>query len=114
MNEWVTQLRKGLLEFCILNLLSGGEAYGYDIVQKLEAVEPLATTESTVYPILARLLKDGYLKVRVAPSSEGPPRRYFSLTVLGRHRVREMNEYWGELNASIDKLRGDTKGAANG
>jgi PadR family transcriptional regulator PadR len=106
MNEWVTQLRKGLLELCVLNLLSGGEAYGYDIVQKLEAVESLATTESTVYPILARLLKDGYLKVRVAPSSEGPPRRYFSLTVLGRHRVREMNEYWRELNASIDALRG--------
>jgi len=105
MNEWVTQLRKGLLEFCLLNLLADGEKYGYEIVQSLEAVEELATSESTVYPILARLSKDGYLKVRVAPSPQGPPRRYFSLTVLGRHRLREMNGYYDELSASIERLR---------
>lgn len=110
MNEWITQLRKGLMEFCILNVLAGGEAYGYTIVQRLREIESLTTTESTVYPILARLLKDGLLKVRVAPSNEGPPRRYFSLTVLGRHRVREMGEYWDELNASLDRLRSNTDG----
>jgi PadR family transcriptional regulator, regulatory protein PadR len=114
MNEWITQLRKGLLEFCILNILGRGEEYGYTIVQRLREVESLATTESTVYPILARLLKDGLLKVRVVPSPEGPPRRYFSLTVLGKHRVREMGEYWDELNASLAKVRGDGKGDTNG
>ena len=114
MNEWITQLRKGLMEFCILNILAGGEAYGYTIVQRLQEIDALATTESTVYPILARLLKDGLLKVRVVPSPEGPPRRYFSLTVLGRHRVREMGEYWDELNASLAKLRSGGKGDTNG
>jgi PadR family transcriptional regulator PadR len=105
MNDWITQLRKGLLELCILNLLSKAERYGYEIVQELEAVEELATTESTVYPILARLLKDGFLKVRVVPSPQGPPRRYFSLTLLGRYRAKEMNDYWNSLAASIDRLR---------
>ncbi len=113
MNEWVTQLRKGLLEFSILSLLTGGEAYGYTIVQRLREIEPLATTESTVYPILARLLKDGFLKVRVVPSNEGPARRYFSLTVLGKHRVREMGDYWDELHASLGKLRRNEKGEGN-
>jgi len=113
MNVWITQLRKGLLEFCILNLLSKGEKYGYEIVQELEAVEALAVPESTVYPILARLSNDGYLKVRVVPSPQGPPRRYFALTVIGRHRVSEMNDYWDELNGSIDRLRQISKGEGN-
>ncbi|MHC4982294.1 MAG: PadR family transcriptional regulator, partial [Planctomycetota bacterium] len=61
-------------------------------------------TESTVYPVLARLRKDGYLKVRVASSPDGPPRQYFSLTALGRQRVSEMNQYWGQLSETIDTL----------
>lgn len=105
MNEWITQLRKGLLEFCILNLLSSSESYGYEIVQKLKSMEVLVVTESTVYPILIRLKNDGCLKVRAVSSSEGPPRRYFSLTVLGEQRVREMNEYWSLLCKAISKLQ---------
>ena len=71
-------------------------------------------TESTVYPILARLKGDGYLKVRTEPSSSGPPRRYFSLTSLGRARIETMNEYWDALNRSIRSIRngkqaGDTR-----
>lgn len=105
MNAWITQLRKGLLEFCVLNLLDERENYGYEIVQGLRDIEVLAITESTVYPILTRLCRDGYLKFRLAASPQGPPRRYFSLTVLGRHRVREMNEYWQDLNVSIERLK---------
>lgn len=105
MNAWITQLRKGLMEFCLLNLLAEGENYGYEIVQRLRAVEGLAVTESTVYPILARLRKDRLLKVRRTPSPNGPPRRYFSLTVLGRHRIRQMNEYWLRLNESVATLK---------
>ncbi|MEE9369777.1 MAG: PadR family transcriptional regulator [Pontiella sp.] len=101
----MTQLRKGLMEFCILNLLQHGESYGYEILQSLQKIEELVVTDSTVYPILSRLKKDGYLKVQVKPSSSGPPRRYFSLTALGRQRVQEMNTYWGNLNNGIRKLR---------
>lgn len=110
MSTWVTQLRKGLMEFCILNLLSRGESYGYEILQSLQEIEELVVTDSTVYPILSRLRKDGCLKVQVKPSSSGPPRRYFSLTAIGQQRVKEMNLYWNNLQAAIDDLRnGDAK-----
>ncbi len=105
MSTWVTQLRKGLMEFCILNLLQRGESYGYEILQSLQQIEELVVTDSTVYPILSRLRKGGYLKVQVKPSSSGPPRRYFSLTALGRQRVQEMNTYWGNLQQGIKRLQ---------
>ena len=105
MKGWITQLRKGLVELAMLNVLADGESYGYEIVQRLKAVEELAVTESTAYPVLTRLRKDGYLKVRSAPSPGGPPRRYFSLTALGRSRRRQMNDYWRELNGALDLLR---------
>ncbi len=105
MNAWITQLRKGLLEFCLLNVLRRGESYGYEIVQELKGIEELAVSESTAYPILSRLRAEQLLKVRDVPSSEGPPRRYFALTPLGRARVAEMNAYWSLLATAIDKLR---------
>lgn len=105
MRIWITQLRKGLLEFCVLNVISRGETYGYELVQRLKDVEELAVTESTVYPILTRLKEDGYVKIRDAPSASGPPRRYFSLTGIGRHRVGEMNAYWDGLCRALTELR---------
>ncbi len=105
MRTWIIQLRKGLLEFCILTALSKGESYGYQLVRQLERLEELVITESTVYPILNRLRKDGYVRLREAASSSGPHRRYFSLTRLGEGRVREMNAYWEDLCASIRRLQ---------
>jgi PadR family transcriptional regulator PadR len=104
-NTWITQLRKGLLEFCILNAISCGETYGYQLVQRLKGIDQLSVTESTVYPILSRLRQDGLVKTRDAPSSNGPPRRYFSLTAIGRHRVGAMNVYWDGLSEAISGLR---------
>ncbi|MFA6172573.1 MAG: PadR family transcriptional regulator [Kiritimatiellales bacterium] len=113
MDSWITQLRKGLIELCVLNLLEQGESYGYEILQALQKIEELVVTDSTVYPILSRLRKDGCLKVQVKPSSSGPPRRYFSLTTLGRQRAREMNLYWDNLQTAIARLKsgkdGETK-----
>ena len=106
LRDWVSQLRKGLMEFCLLNLLSNGESYGYEIVQTLKKIERLAVSESTVYPILTRLKEAGYLKVRVLPSSGGPPRRYFSLTASGESYSKRINEYWDDLNRAIQDLRG--------
>lgn len=105
MNGWITQLRKGLLDFCILNALKHGESYGYEIVQELKTIEELSVSESTVYPILSRLRNEGLLKVRDVPSPSGPPRRYFSLTVAGKLRVAEMNAYWDLLGKAINDLR---------
>jgi PadR family transcriptional regulator PadR len=105
MTGWITQLRKGLLDFCILNALRHGESYGYEIVQALKQVEELSVSESTVYPILTRLRNEGLLKVRDVPSPAGPPRRYFALTVAGRLRIAEMNAYWESLGAAIHRLQ---------
>ena len=76
-----------------------------ELQKDLQEIEELVVTDSTVYPILTRLRKDGYLKVRVAPSGEGPPRRYFSLTVVGQQRLQEMNIYWRNLQAAIERLQ---------
>lgn len=104
MNVWVTQLRKGLIEYCVLKVLSSGESYGYEIVQRLRTMDSLAITECTVYPILTRLRNDGYLNVRAENSPNGPPRRYYALTSLGRDRLREMNAYWVALHDAINGL----------
>lgn len=105
---WITQLRKGLLEYCVLLYLSRNESHGYEIVQALKEVDELAVSESTVYPILARLRDEKLLKSRDVPSDAGPPRRCFSLTAMGRVRLAEMNEYWTLLGAAVHRLRGTT------
>ena len=105
MKSWITQLRKGLIEFCVINVLKDSENYGYEIVGRLKDLEVMDVTESTVYPVLSRLKGEGYLKVRSEPSQSGPPRRYFSLTALGEQRRQEMNAYWDLLSESIDTLR---------
>ena len=81
MQRWVSQLKKGLVELGVMASLSAGEAYGYQIVQRLAGVDGLAVSESTVYPLLARLTREGLVSVRTADSPAGPPRRYYRLTV---------------------------------
>jgi len=109
MRSWVSQLRKGLVELSIMAALKDGEAYGYQILQRLAEQDELATTESTVYPILARLAQEEMVKVRAAPSPAGPPRRYYRLTALGRARLREMNTYWRGIVAAVDGLLQERK-----
>ena len=102
---WITQLRKGLLEYCVLTVLARGESYGYEIVQALKGLDELAVSESTIYPILARLRDEKFLKVRDVPSDAGPPRRYFALTALGKVRLAEMNTYWSLLGDALAQLK---------
>ncbi len=102
---WITQLRKGLLEYCVLTVLRRGESYGYELVQALQQIEELAVSESTVYPILNRLRDEKFLKVRDVPSAAGPPRRYFALTALGRVRLLEMNAHWSLLSEALARLQ---------
>ena len=105
MQDWIRQFRKGLLELCVLNFLVDRESYGYELVRRLQEIEVLAMSESTLYPILARLRKEGHLAVRVGPSDGGPPRRYFSLTQLGKSYLESLNRYWENLKDAIDDLR---------
>lgn len=102
---WSTQLRKGLVELTVLAALRGvKEAYGYELLQRINELEGFALTESTVYPLLARLTKDGLLRVRVGPSPHGPPRRYYALTAPGRKHLKAMAAEWALINASIQSL----------
>lgn len=106
---WITQLRKGLLEYCVLTVLSGGESYGYEIVQALGKFEEFAVSESTIYPILSRLRQEKYLKVRDVPSDQGPTRRYFSLTAIGKVRLAEMNHHLKKIDFAISQLKSPAK-----
>jgi PadR family transcriptional regulator PadR len=109
MREWIRQMRRGLLELCVLDMLRAGESYGYQVVQRLGEIEELSVNESTVYPILSRLEGAGYLRIRLGPSPGGPPRRYYSLTASGRQYAGQLDSYWEALNRAIQRLRADGK-----
>lgn len=114
MQGWVTQLRKGLVELSVMKVLDGNEAYGYQILQQLNAATRLELTESTLYPVLARLARDGLVKVRPAPSPSGPPRRYYRLTAAGHARLKEMTSHWIGVRDAIDHLlNGDPHESSN-
>lgn len=102
MKTWIAQVRKGLVEMCVLAALDDGEAYGYQILQRLSNVQGLSITESTIYPILSRLAADGMLSVRTAPSPGGPPRRYYRLTPQGGVRLNQMIAHWNDLQISVN------------
>ncbi len=107
-STWAAQLRKGLVELSVLAALRDGEAYGYQILQRLNSVAGLTLTESSVYPLLARLKRAGLVTVRAASSPHGPPRRYYRLTADGRSRLRELHRHWQVVRTAVDALlKGD-------
>jgi PadR family transcriptional regulator PadR len=109
-DNWTVQVRKGVLELCILNALAPAERYGYELVKALVDIPGLGVTEGTLYPLLSRLRLQGLITSRLEESPEGPARKYYSLTPQGRKVMETMNEYLGELNQGIRKLQ---KGAQN-
>jgi len=115
LQNWKTQLRKGILELCILNALKEKEYYGYDLVQTLKKVDLLQMREGTVYPILARLEEDGLVTSETRPSSSGPPRKYVRITRSGRAYVAEANEHWREIVQAVERAQSvQGKGANDG
>ncbi len=107
--NWTTQVRKGVLELAILNTLSAGPLYGYDIVRRLGDVDSLVITEGTIYPILSRLRNEEYVESYIEESSSGPPRKYYRLTPRGREELRRMNQHWQQLHESLGVLRKEKK-----
>ncbi len=105
LNNWRSQLRKGLLDTVILNLLGKGRCHGYEMVQTLKQITVLRIREGNIYPILARLQTDGLATCHQESSSDGPPRKYYELTKLGQEAVAEMNRHWDELAESIRIIR---------
>ena len=107
LDNWATQLRKGMLELCILNAIKGTSLYGYDIVRKLRQIETLVISEGTIYPILSRLKREGFVQTTIKESSEGPPRKYYELTAKGEQTLSRMNDYWRNVKTGADTLKGE-------
>lgn len=97
------QMRKGVLEYCILAVLSSEAAYASDIIEKMKAAK-LLVVEGTLYPLLTRLKNDGLLNYRWEESRSGPPRKYYSLTPIGEDFLKELNLSWNELVQSVDQV----------
>jgi PadR family transcriptional regulator, regulatory protein PadR len=103
-DNWVVQVRKGVLEVCILRALETHERYGYELVKSLAAVPGLGLTEGTLYPLLSRLRVAGLISARLEESAEGPARKYYALTKEGRRTLSAMNAFLEELNQGMRSL----------
>ena len=98
-----SQMRKGLLEFCILLAVSEARVYSSDILKKLKKAD-LLVVEGTLYPLLSRLKSQELVTYDWEESKSGPPRKYYELTKKGRGILTELEETWGELHESITRL----------
>ena len=98
-----SQLRKGLLEFMILDVVSTGDVYVADILERLDRTD-FATHEGTLYPLLSRMRREGLLEYDWRESAAGPPRKYYRLTKIGRDELAEFRTYWASLSSLIDEL----------
>lgn len=96
------QMRKGVLELCILSILKQGDAYPTEIIDKLKETK-LVVVEGTLYPLLTRLKNTGLLGYRWEESSSGPPRKYYKLTEIGEQYLKELQLSWLELVAAVNK-----------
>ena len=99
-----SQMRKGLLEYCILSILDKREAYASVIIEELKAVG-MIVVEGTLYPLLIRQKNQGLLAYRWEESTQGPPRKYYVLTDKGREQLVQMDAAWNELVESIQTLK---------
>ncbi len=99
-----TQLKKGVLELCVLSLLKSGDKYGYELIAEIS--RNIEISEGTIYPLLKRLKSEGYVETYLEESSGGPPRKYYRLTVKGEEtRERFFNE-WNEFIKGVNSLLG--------
>ena len=98
-----SQMRKGVLEFCILSIIRQGEVYPSDIVEKMKAAN-LHILEGTLYPLLTRLKNANFLTYRWVESNSGPPRKYFSMTEKGLAFYHELEATWNELENAVNTL----------
>lgn len=94
------QMRKGVLEYCILSILKNGEAYPSEIIEKLKEGK-LIVVEGTLYPLLTRLKNAGILTYRWEESKSGPPRKYYQLTKIGEEFLKELETTWDELVKAV-------------
>ncbi len=98
------QMRKGVLEYCILLILNQNDAYATDIINQLKGSQ-MIVVEGTLYPLLTRQKNAGLLNYRWEESPQGPPRKYYSITETGKKFLEELNDAWNELIESVTSIR---------
>lgn len=102
-DEKFAAIRKGLLEYLILTIVSTDKVYAADILKRLSTTD-FATQEGTLYPLLSKMRRDGLLDYEWQESGAGPPRKYYELTAKGKSQLGELNDYWKHLNVTISEL----------
>jgi len=102
-NEKFTSIRKGLLEFLVLKIISANQVYAADILKELNATE-FATQEGTLYPLLSKMRREELVDYEWKESEAGPPRKYYELTAKGRTQLRETTEYWAQISGTVKSL----------
>lgn len=104
-----TQLRKGVLEICVLTLVNSKDMYGYEIVEHISKV--MTVKESTIYPLLRRLTKENNFETYMIKSPEGPQRKYYKITTQGKENLKDMVKEWDsfveDVNCIINLYRGE-------
>ena len=98
------QMRKGVLEYCILSILQNGDAYTSEILSTLKSAE-MIVVEGTIYPLLTRLKNAGLLSYRWEESTQGPPRKYYTIADLGKDFLEELNHSWQELVDAVSTIK---------
>lgn len=107
LDDWKSQIKRGTLEFCILLMIRQKPSYGYEIISTLEKFPILSAKENTIYPLLRRLLKEGYISSSWQESAEGlPPRKYYAVTQDGLEYLSAMSLEWENLLNAIDEIKG--------
>ena len=98
----LAQMRRGVLQYCVLALLAEEERYGFDLVRSLGEVEGMVTSEGTIYPLLSRLRRDGLVASTWRESTQGPPRRYYRATDAGRAALEAFALEWARFRDAVD------------
>lgn len=102
-NEKFTSIRKGLLEFLVLKIISANQVYAADILKELNATE-FSTQEGTLYPLLSKMRREELVDYEWKESEAGPPRKYYELTAKGREQLKETTEYWQKISGTVRSL----------
>jgi PadR family transcriptional regulator PadR len=107
--QLLAQLRRGVLEYCVLALLGDEPRYAFDLVRSLSDHAGMATGEGTIYPLLSRLKREGKVEASWQPSDAGPPRRYYALTPVGAAALDEFEDAWNTMRDTVDQIMSERK-----
>ena len=103
-DNWTNQLRKGVLELCILNDIRNRKMYGYEIIRQMRKTEGLIISEGAIYPILSRLKRQRLVETFLQESPDGPARKHYKLTKQGEKMIAQMNNYWQAISNATNSI----------